>query len=235
MKIKKFFLKNAGLKTVALVLAIFVWAMIAGKERSYSDKTVDVNVEYYGIPQNIDVRSVRPDRVRIKVRATTQELNKITDEDFKIRINLKDISEGSHNYWTENYLQFPEGMEIISIQQKMIEITVKEFITREVPTRVRYRGRFKPGIRLIERHWQPEKVKVFGYKSQIENLQEIEATEWVNLSDIEESTVIKLPLKREKEILKFEGPDTVQVYITVENTNKTKGGNNHKAKAKNGE
>jgi YbbR domain-containing protein len=235
MTIKNFILKNVGLRTVALALAIFVWAMISGKERSYSNKTVDVNVEYYGIQKNIDVRSVRPDRVRIKVRATTQELNKITDEDFKLRIDLKDISEGSHNYWTENYLQFPEGMEIVSIQQKMIEVTVKEFITREVPTRVRYRGRFKPWIRLVERHWQPEKVKVFGYKSQIENLQEVEAAEWVNLWDIEASTVIKLPLKREKEILKFEDTDTVEVYITVENINKPQGGNDGKAKAGNEE
>jgi YbbR domain-containing protein len=234
MKFKNFILKNAGLRTVALLLAIFVWVMISGKERSYSNKTVDVNVEYYGIPENIDIRSVRPDSVRIKVRATSQELNKITDDDFKIRINLKDISEGSHNYWTENYLQFPEGMEITSIQQKMIEITVKEFITREVPTRVRYRGRFKPGIRLIERHWQPEKVKVFGYKSQIENLQEIEAAEWINLSDIDRSTVIRLPLKREKEVLKFEGPDTVQVYITVENLNQPQKGSDKKPSTGNG-
>lgn len=222
MKIKAFFLKNLGLRFVALILAIFVWAMISGKERTYSEKSIDVNVEYYGHTKNIDIRSVRPDKVRIKIRGTSQDLKNVTEGDFKIRINLKDITEGSHNYWTENYLQYNEELEIISIQQKMIEITVKEFITREIPTRVRYKGRFKSGIRLIERHWVPEKVKIFGYKSQIENLQEIEAAEWVNLSEIEKDTTLTLPLKKNKELLKFEGPESVKVYIRVENLNPVK-------------
>jgi YbbR domain-containing protein len=156
------------------------------------------------------------------VRATSQQLNKITSEDFKIRINLQDVSEGTHNYWTENYLQFPEGIEIIAIQQKMIEVTVKEFITREVATRVRYKGKMKPGIRLVERRLVPEKVKIFGYKSQIADLEEVEAAEWVNLSEIRESTVIKIPLKKEAEILKFEDTDVIEVHITVENLNKPK-------------
>jgi YbbR domain-containing protein len=222
--------KNLGLRFVALMAAVLVWAMISGRERSYSEKTMDINVEYFGIQEKIDVRSVRPDKVRIKVRATSQQLNKITTDDFKIRINLQDVSEGTHNYWTENYLQFPEGIEIITIQQKMIEVTVKEFITREVPTRVRYKGRMKPGIRLIDRRLVPEKVKIFGYKSQITNIQEVEATEWVNLSEISESTVIKIPLKKQAEILKFEDTDVVEVHITVENMNKENKGKNENKK-----
>lgn len=220
MNIKNFLFKNLGLRFMALIIAVLIWAMIAGRERSYSEKNIDVNVEYYGIQENIDVRSVRPDKVRIKIRATSQQLNKVTPEDFRIRINLQDVSEGIHNYWTENYLQFPEGMEIMAIQQKMIEVTVKEFMTREVPTRVRYKGKMKPGIRLIDRRLVPEKVKVFGYKSQIADLQEVEAAEWVNLSEIQKSTVIKIPLKKENEILKFEDTDVIEVHITVENMNK---------------
>ena len=80
----------------------------------------------------------------------------------------------------------------------------------------------KPGIRLVDRRLVPETVKVFGYKSQITNLQEVEAAEWVNLAEIQESTVIKIPLKKEVEILKFEDTDTVEVHITVENLNKPK-------------
>jgi YbbR domain-containing protein len=228
MNIKNFLFKNLGLRFMALILAVLVWAMIAGRERSYSEKTMDVNVEYYGGQDRIDVRSVRPEKVRIKIRATSQQLNKITAEDFRIRINLQNVSEGTHNFWTENYLQFPEGIEITAIQQKMIEVAVKEFMTREVPTRVRYKGKMKPGIRLIDRRVVPEKVKIFGYKSQIADLEEVEAAEWVNLSEIEESTVIKIPLKKEAIILKFEDTDTVEVHITVENMNKTKAENDRK-------
>ncbi|UCH98393.1 MAG: hypothetical protein JSV88_16545 [Candidatus Aminicenantes bacterium] len=233
MKIKNFILKNLGLRFMALGLAIFVWAMITGKERSYSEENMEVDVEYFGVQENIDVRSVRPDKVRIKVRATSQQLSKVTPADFKIRINLKDVAEGTHNYWTENYLQFPEGTEIMAIHHKMIEIAVKEFSTREVPIKVFYRGPIKPGILIIDRRLVPDKVKIFGYKSQITAIERVEAAEWVNLSKIEESTVIKIPLKKEKEILKFEDTDTVEVHISVENKSKKESKNNPTNKAGN--
>jgi YbbR domain-containing protein len=80
----------------------------------------------------------------------------------------------------------------------------------------------KRGVRLIDRRVVPEKVKIFGYKSQLDNITIIEGAEYVNLSEIEKSESIKVPLKKEKEILRFEDTDTVEVFIEVENLNKKK-------------
>ncbi len=229
MLIKNFLFKNPGIRFVALVLAVFVCDMISGKERTDWEKTFDINVEYFGVPQNIDVKSIRPDKVRVKVRATSQELSQVTEENFRIRIDLKDVTEGTHNFWTEYYLESPpklkSKLEITSIQQKMIEITVKEFMTREVPVRVRYKGHLPNGILLLERRLVPEKVKILGYKSQIIDIQTVESLETVDLSDIESDTVITVHLKKEEGILKFEDKETVEVRITVNNTNKPKTGN----------
>jgi len=228
MKIKKFITNNFGLKVTALCLAFFVWAMIAGKERSYSERVLEVRVEYYNVSQNIDVSSVKPEKVRLTVRGTSKELKNITPEDFKIKIDLKDVTEGTRlNYYTEDYLQSPEGIRNMDVHPRMIEITVKEFITREAAVRVRYKGRLKRGIRLIERRVVPEKVKIFGYKSQIGTITTIEGAEQINLSEIEGSRSFKISLKKQEEILRFEGTDAVDVFIVVENTNieKNKKGN----------
>jgi YbbR domain-containing protein len=228
MKIKKFITNNFGLKVTALCLAFFVWAMIAGKERSYSERILEVRVEYYNVSQNIDVSSVKPEKVRLTVKGTSKELKNITPEDFKIKIDLKDVTEGTRlNYYTEDYLQSPEGIRNMDVHPRMIEITVKEFITREAAVRVRYKGRLKRGIRLIERRVVPEKVKIFGYKSQIGTITAIEGAEQINLSDIEGSRSFKISLKKQEEILRFEGTDAVDVFIVVENTNieKNKKGN----------
>jgi hypothetical protein len=48
----------------------------------------------------------------------------------------------------------------------------------------------------------------------------VEGAETVNLSEIIESTTIKIPLKKERDILRFEGPEEVDVRIEVENKNK---------------
>jgi YbbR domain-containing protein len=107
----------------------------------------------------------------------------------------------------------------------MIEITVKEFMTKEVDVKVWYKGRLKKGIRIIDRRVVPEKVKIFGYRSQIGTITTIEVADHVNLSEIEESKTIKIPLKKQEEILRFEDTDTVEVFMVVENTNLNKGKN----------
>ena len=233
MKIKKFITNNFGLKVTALFLAVFVWAMITGKERSYSERVLEVRVECLNVLDNIDVSSVKPEKVRLTVKGTSKELKKITPEDFKIKIDLKNVTEGTRlNYFTEDYLQSPEEIQNMSVHPRMIEITVKEFITKEVSVRVKYKGRLKRGIRLIERRLVPEKVKIFGYKSQIGTITTIEGTEYVNLSEIEESKSIKIPLRKQEEILRFEDTDEVEVTIVVDNKNKSKNKKDEQKKSK---
>jgi YbbR domain-containing protein len=223
MTIRNIIFKNLGLRIVALFLAVFVWAMITGKERAYSEKTVEVNVEYYGVAPNIDIRSVIPDKIRVKLRGISKELDKIDTDDLRIRVDMRGIRESTLlSLYSENLLEYPENIEILSVHPKRIEITAVELITREVDIRVRYKGRMKPGVTLLDRQLVPEKAKIYGYKSQIMNIDVVEAAEWVNLEEIEESRIIRLPLKKGKEILKFEGPNSVEVHLTVENRNKPK-------------
>ncbi len=220
MGIKNFLLKNFGIRVVALFLAIFVWAIIAGRERSFLIKTFDINVEYFNNGSNIDVRSVTPDKVRVKVQGMSNVMNRITADDFKLRIDLKRLNEGTRlNYLTEDYLQYPPKINILSIQPRMIEITSVEFDTRELKINVHYRGTPKPGVHILEKRLVPEKIRVMGYKYQIANRHEVDTIGWIDLNQIEGSQVIKLKLKKEKDFLKFEGADTVDVYIVTDQPN----------------
>lgn len=205
---------------VALFLATLVWAIITGKERSYEEKTIEVSPEYYNVNPSIVVSSVIPYNVRIKVRGTSNQLEKISEDNFKIRIDLERIKENSRfNVFAEDALQYPTDIAILSIQPKMIEITTTEISTREVPVKVRYVGQLKSGVVILERRITPNKIKIFGYKSQVFNINEVEAAEYIDLSDITKSETFSLPLKKVKEIIRFEGNDFVTVSIIVENKN----------------
>lgn len=221
MTVKKFFTNNLGLKATALFLAFFVWAMITGKERAYTERTLETNVECFNVGKNIDIRTVRPEKVQVTVRGTSRALDRIDPRDFRVKIDLKDVTKDTRlDFFTRDYLQAPEGIQMVAVYPRMIEVTVKEFITKEVNVRVRYKGDMQKGIRLISRKVVPDKVKVFGYKSQIDTINQVEGAEMVNLSEIVESTTIKIPLKKEKDILRFEGPEEVDVRVEVENRNK---------------
>ncbi len=224
MKLKNLITNNFELKLLALFLAFFVWVTISGKERSSTEKSFEVNVEHYNVTNNISISDIRPEKVRITVKGTTKLLEKITAADFKIRIDLKDVTEGTRYYFTENYLQIPEEIQNrgdLTIHHRMIEITVKEFMTREVNVRIRYKGRMKKGVALIDRRVVPDKVKIFGYKSQISSVNTVYGIHPIDLSTIEESGPISVPLEKTEEILRFvDDRKTVDVYIDVENKNK---------------
>lgn len=223
--LNKLFTANLGLKAIALFMAILVWAMITGKERSYAEKNLECRVEYVNVAKNIDVSNVKPEKVRLRLKGTSNELARISPEDLKIIIDLKDITEGTRiNYFTEDYIQLPkgiQGIQILATQPRMIEITTREFITKEANVRIRYKGKVPNGIRLIDRRVVPEKIKISGYKPDIESINSIDGVEFVNLSDINENKTIKVLLKKEKEILRMD-TDEVEIFIEVEDMNRKK-------------
>ena len=222
MNFRDIVMNNKGLKLTAFILAVSVWVFISGRERTYLEKNFIINIEHSNVSEMIDVQN-RPDTVRIMVRGTAEEIDKISEKDFNISIDLNDVEERSKlTMFTEDHLTFPEGIEIISINPKIFEVTVREFYYKEVPVRVLYTGRLPRGVVLVERKLNPEKVKIFGYKSEIKNIDMIYGTDKINLSEINESSVISISLEKREEILRFEGYESVQVSLTVKNINEKK-------------
>ena len=220
MNIRRILINNFGIKMAALAIAVLVWILITGKQRTYEEKTFEVTVEYFNVSKNIDVRTVRPDQVRIKVQGTTREILMVAPEDFRLRVDLAGILHSKRlNLFTEDHLEFPEGLKVMSIHPKMIEVEVEEFMRKEVPVRIRYRGRMSPGVVLIKRSVNPEKVVIFGYRSQLQNVSVVNAEEDVKLDEILKTRTIRIPLLKTEEILRFIDSDSVEVTVEVENRN----------------
>lgn len=217
MNIKKIFLNNKGLKTSAFLLALFVWVTISGRERTYLEKSFEINVENLNVSEMIDVHA-RPETVRVTIRGTSREISDITAEDLKFRVDLNNVNESTRfSIFTEDYLKLPEDIEVVSVNPKMIEVTVKEFFYREVPVRILYTGRLPKGISLIERKINPEKVRIFGYKSQIMNINTAFGVDKIDLSKVTFSKTITIPLDKGKGILRFEDSENVSVSLIVKN------------------
>lgn len=217
MNIKKIFFNNKGLKTSAFLLALFVWVMISGRERTYLERSFEINVENINVSEMIDVLT-RPETVRVTIRGTSREIGNITAEDLKFRVDLNNVNESTRfSIFTEDYLKLPEYIEVVSVNPKMIEVTVKEFFYREVPVRILYTGRLPKGISLIERKINPEKVRIFGYKSQIMNINTVFGAEKIDLSRVTDNKTITIPLDKGKGILRFEESENVSVSIIVKN------------------
>jgi YbbR domain-containing protein len=215
-KLKKLFLNNWGLKTSALLLAVLVWAIISGQEKTFSEKTLKVPIEIINVSPNMEVVNLQPEEVRVSLKGTANLISEIMPENMSIKIDLKNISESSKlNYFAEDYLEIPLGIQIISLHPKMIEVHVEEFDAKEVPVKIHFRGRLKEPLKMKEAKVIPDRVTIIGYKSQLSNITVV-LTEEVNLDEIVASQTRKVALKQTRDILKFRDRRDVDLLLEIE-------------------
>jgi len=214
--LKKLILNNLGLKTGALVLAVLVWGIISGRERTFSEKTLKIPVEVFNVSDNAEVVSLRPEEVTVSLKGASKFVAAVTTESNPIKIDLKNVKESSKlNYFAEDYLEIPEGVQLISIHPKMIEVYVEEFATKDVPIKIRFRGRLPDFLKLKAARVVPDRVTIIGYKSQINGI-DVVLTEEVNLNEVGQSLTRLIALKQTREILKFKDRRQVELQLEIE-------------------
>jgi YbbR domain-containing protein len=215
-KLKKLFLNNWGLKASALLLAIVVWAMISGHEKTYSEMTLKVPIEIANLSPNLEVVGLQPEDVRLSLHGAANVLSTLRPENLTIKIDLKNIAESSRlNYFAEDYLEVPQGIQVIAIHPKMIAVVVEEFDTKELPVKIRFRGQLHNQLKLKEARAVPDRVTIIGYKSQLSGISVV-LTEEINLDEIESSQTRRVALKPTRNILKFRDRRDVDVQLTIE-------------------
>lgn len=215
-KLQLLLFRNWGLKASALLLALLVWAIVSGGERAYSEKTLKLPVEVFNVSQNIEVASLRPEEVSVSLKGASKFVAAVGPESHAIKIDLQNIKEsGKLNYFAEDYLDIATGVQVVAVHPKMIEVFVEEFATREVPVRLRFRGRLPAHLRLKSARAVPDTVAILGYKSQVADVEAVE-TEEVDLGAVGASLSRRLALKQTPQILKFRDQRDVELQLEIE-------------------
>ncbi|MCI0470049.1 MAG: hypothetical protein L0Y73_00150 [Candidatus Aminicenantes bacterium] len=215
MTLKNIFFNNFGLKTTALLFALTVWIIISGREHAYLEKNFEVDVEFFNAAENIDV-TLRPEKVRVKVKSTSKEIKDTSVYDFKLKIDLKGITTNTTlTFAAVDLIELPANIkpEEVTIQPRMIAVTIQELIWKDVDVKVDFIGDKKPGIDIMVKII-PGKIKIYGYKSQIEDIDAVYPEDIIDLDKITGNKTLKLPLKKTKDILGFDGIETIEIQLS---------------------
>lgn len=139
MALRDFILNNLKWKLSALTFAMFVWygiQVILNKGIQPNELPI-VNYRNYTFPRQPivvvtnpdDARSFRitPAKVDVVIRSTDSALNKLTETDIKVFVNLIDLAEGLEEA-KEVFVYVPEGVVVYDIRVDPAAVKVERVI-----------------------------------------------------------------------------------------------------------
>ncbi|MBL4635365.1 MAG: hypothetical protein JKY56_16000 [Kofleriaceae bacterium] len=202
------FVENAGLKFVALVLALTVFILVHSEENEVYHPWVHIT---YTQEQDRVLVSKVVDQVQISVRGTRRRIQRLQKQSFEsIRIDLGRLSSGELRLQPEMF-NLPDGIELISINPPSIDLQFDERDVKMLPVTIDTVGLPAAGFKLGRAVSSPSEVRVTGARSVLADLDSV-VTKKVNLTGRTQNFDGLVPLIRgDVQIL-----DSSEVHVTVQ-------------------
>ena len=207
--------RNAGLKTLALVIAVALWVLVAGEEESVKVFTVPVD---FSVAKDGVLSPDTPGTVQVRLRGSESTLRRITGEDLSLPLDLTSIKPGRRGerpLLARQVRGVPSGAAVESVVPDRLNILVERRITRSIPVAVALLGSPPPGHRLVGTRVEPEQVTVAGPESLLAQMR-VAPTEPISLRDERATFTTTTPIGIEDPRIELLEPHTVTVRIEIE-------------------
>jgi YbbR domain-containing protein len=128
--IRNLFLRDAGLKVIALVIAFLVWSTFR------AEPSVEIAylapLEFRNVPENLEISGDIPTQVRVRVRGRSAVLRRLTPADLAVTVDLKGSAAGeSVIRLTGSEIDAPPGAEVVRVTPSEIRVLL---VPRQPPS-----------------------------------------------------------------------------------------------------
>ncbi|GAK49329.1 hypothetical protein U14_00551 [Candidatus Moduliflexus flocculans] len=207
--------ENITLKLVALGLAIIIWFMVVGEQKS--EVRVTVPVELRNLPTDLEiVKSIS--QVEVTLRGFSSFVKRLTPADIEVYVDLSNVVRGINSFvLSADEIRVPVGATVTQVSPSQLDVFLDATTTRSVPVETLTRGKPVDGYVVSDISVKPNAVLVTGAESSLKNLAKID-TEPINLDNLTESISRKVKVKFSDATLRLakKEEDTVEVAITIE-------------------
>ncbi len=204
--------ENMTLKSVALGLAIIIWFMVVGEQKS--EVRLTVPVELRNLPTDLEiVRSIS--QVEVTLRGFSTFVKRLTPADIDVYVDLSNVVRGINSFvLSPEEIRVPVGAIVTQVSPSQLEVFLDVTTIRPVPVEAITRGKPANGYVVSEITVKPNVLSVVGAQNVLKNLTRIE-TEVINLDNLTESITQKVKVKLPDASLSLEKKDEEIVEVTV--------------------
>ncbi len=205
--------KNIWLRILSVVLAVVLWFFVIS--RGYSDVSVIAPVEFVNIPQGLHVAaSESTSSVTVGLRGHERIIKSFSEEDVKVRLDLKGLPKGSHRIDIgKKNIGVPFFVRLVNVQPSKAEVVLEEGASKSIPVKPYIVGQPEKGYKIVRIKVVPGSVDVEGGGS------ELDSVSWLKTEPVDVSGASKT-VEREVRVAAPEGiklgRDTVTVEVAIE-------------------
>lgn len=185
---------NFLIKLFSLLFAVVLW--MYASTRGQSEITFVVPLELREIPAGMVVVGNRPRQVDVRLRGDEVNIRNLSSKEVGAFISLKGAEAGESLYGLDSAnIKAPGSVTITRVSPSEVRIGLDYVRQKQLPVRVRLRGKPAKGYRVAESKTDPETVTVTGPRKAIDKLDEV-VTETVDVGGLMAGFEREVPLVR---------------------------------------
>jgi hypothetical protein len=149
---------------LALVLAVFSWNLVSGRERV--ETRVEIPVETVNRPKDLVVSRGLVSRLEVRVRGPRGFIRSLDPSRLAYELDLGALTPGENVVlFKADKLPLSGALEVVDISPSRAILEVEPVAEKTLPVEAVWRGELKRDWKLIETVIEPAEVKVRGPKS----------------------------------------------------------------------
>lgn len=165
-------LDNLGLKLLAVVLAICLWAVVVGEQKV--EVTMNLPLEIKGLPREMVMVNEPTDLLEVRVRGPKTLVSTLSPSEIVLEGLARNFVEG------ENFIALrpemvhvPRGIEVVNITPYRVRVVLDAIVEREVEVSPRVEGTPPKGyiVKLVTT--SPPRIRMTGPRGDLRRLTRI--------------------------------------------------------------
>ncbi|OGG02256.1 MAG: hypothetical protein A3F83_05315 [Candidatus Glassbacteria bacterium RIFCSPLOWO2_12_FULL_58_11] len=212
--------KNLPLKFISLVIAIFLWYMVTGKDYRYGD--FNIPLELRGLTESLILTKTTADnqevnKVTVRIRATETVIRALGERTMFLRLDISHLGEGHHTVQISDEMVMgrPPGAEVAEIFPRVLELDVEPLLIRPfVMVNPEILGKPAGDFDISLIRCDPPSVSVRGPKNLVEKIEKI-STPQVNVDGMTATTIERSLTLVPTNPLVLLVPDKVDLRIVI--------------------
>lgn len=212
--LKRVFIHNAGLKVVALVLAMVLYFI--AREETIREPEIEIPVVVTGRNAERTLVTQPPDELRVRVRGNVQKLTEILARRTPYEVDLSDYRDNQTVFLIPSKLEehLGEGVKVLSVSPSSFTLEFDEMKVKRVPVAVNILKVPGPYWLIVREKMvtEPRFVEVAGPGSVLARIKQYH-TEPLDLSNVTRDYTGKVTLESRQHVRVL--PTSVQITIPV--------------------